>query len=135
MNRTADYAGEGIYREFILDHYKNPRNSGSLKNPTFSHREFNPLCGDDITFYVRTRGSAIEDIKFRGTGCAISQASASMLSERLKGRSLEEAMSMTRKDILDMIGISLGPARIKCAMLGLAALKKGIEKFREEKHG
>ena len=128
MTETLDpaYAGEGIYREHILDHYKSPRNAGALENPAFVHREFNPLCGDEITFSVRLDGKRIGEARFLGRGCAISQAAASMLSETLPGRSLEEIKALQRDHVLELLGIPLGPVRIKCAVLGLVALKNGI---------
>jgi len=136
MTETIDpsYAGEGIYRENILDHYKNPRNSGVLINPTFSFKEFNPLCGDEITFYVKLNGEkTIENLSFLGKGCAISQSSASMLAETIIGKTLDEAKKIQREDILEMLSIPIGPVRIKCAMLGLVALKKGINLFEKTK--
>ena len=135
-NLDPGFAGEGIYREFILDHYKNPRNSGALKNATFSHREFNPLCGDEITFHVKLNGAqSVDDVRFQGRGCAISQATTSLLSETLQGKNLEEIKSLQREHILEMLGIPIGPVRIKCAMLGLLALKNGIAQYERSKHG
>lgn len=134
MNEIGDpsYAGEGIYREHILDHYKNPRNTGSLQNPTFMQREFNPVCGDEITLSVALRESILSDCRFRGKGCAISQAAASMLSETIKGKTLQEIKSLQREHIVEMLSIPIGPVRIKCAMLCLVALKNGIQKYEEK---
>jgi nitrogen fixation NifU-like protein len=114
-----------FYREFILDHYKNPRNFGRLEGADISHEEYNPLCGDVVGMDFRLRDGMIEDIRFHGRGCAISQASASLLTERLKGLSLEEARQISREDVLDELGIDISPARLKCALLSLKVLKVG----------
>jgi nitrogen fixation protein NifU and related proteins len=114
-----------FYREFILDHYKNPRNFGRLEGADISHEEHNPLCGDVVGMDFRLRDGTIEDIRFHGRGCAISQASASLLTERLKGLSLEEARQISREDVLDELGINISPARLKCALLSLKVLKVG----------
>ncbi len=116
---------EQFYREYILDHYKNPRNYGRLESPTLSHEEDNPLCGDIIGIDLEVRGGKIADVRFHGRGCAISQAAASLLTERLKGLSLEEARKITKEDVLEDLGIDISPARIKCALLSLKVLKVG----------
>lgn len=114
-----------FYREFILDHYKNPRNFGRLDGPQISHEEYNPLCGDLVGMDFRVNDGVIEDVRFHGRGCAISQASASLLTERLKGMSLEEARTISKEDVLDELGIDISPARLKCALLSLKVLKVG----------
>ena len=114
-----------FYREFILDHYKNPRNFGRLDRADISHEEYNPLCGDLVGMDIQVRDGVIEDIRFHGRGCAISQASASLMTERLKGRSLDEARQITKEDVLDELGIEISPARLKCALLPLKVLKVG----------
>jgi nitrogen fixation NifU-like protein len=114
-----------FYREFILDHYKNPRNFGRLEGADISHEEYNPLCGDVVGMDFQLRDGTIEDIRFHGRGCAISQASASLLTERLKGLSLEEARQISKDDVLDELGIDISPARLKCALLPLKVLKVG----------
>jgi nitrogen fixation protein NifU and related proteins len=114
-----------FYREFILDHYKNPRNFGRLEGADITHEEYNPLCGDVVGMDFRIHDGKIEDIRFHGRGCAISQASASLLTERLKGLSLEEARQISRDDVLDELGIDISPARLKCALLSLKVLKVG----------
>ena len=114
-----------FYREYILDHYKNPRNFGRIEGADISHEENNPLCGDVIGMDFRVADGVIEDVKFHGRGCAISQASASLLTERLKGRSLEEARGIGKEDVLEELGIDISPARLKCALLSLKVLKVG----------
>lgn len=114
-----------IYKENILDHYKNPRNSKPL-NSAIIQKEFNPMCGDKITLFISLKGEKIEKITFQGNGCAISQAAASMLTEALKGKSLKEAKSLKKETMLKMLGIPISPARMKCALLGFATLKKLI---------
>src|SRR5205823_3965982 len=99
-----------FYREYILDHYKNPRNFGKIEDADISHEEYNPLCGDLVGMDFRVRDGRIEDVKFHGRGCAISQASASLMTERLKGLSLEEARTISKDEVLDELGIDISPA-------------------------
>ena len=118
-------ADDQFYREYIIDHYKNPRNYGRLEHPDISHEEDNPLCGDVVGMDFRVNDGVIEDIRFRGRGCAISQASASLMTERLKGMSLEDAKKIDKDDVIGELGIEISPARIKCALLSLKVLKVG----------
>src|ERR671933_1888153 len=121
---------DDIYREIILDHYRNPRNKGKLSNPDVSIHDSNPLCGDEIDIHVKVEEEKIQDIKFEGRGCAISQASASMLTEMIAGRPLSTVKDITKDDILENIGLmNLGPARIKCALLSLKVLKLGMVRY------
>ncbi len=118
-----------FYRELILDYYRNPRNFGKLDPHDIDARDTNPLCGDEVEMQVRLSGDkkTIEEVKFVGKGCAISQASASMLTEMAKGKELEWVRGLSRNDIQEMLGTSdLGPARIKCAMLSVKVLKTGV---------
>lgn len=119
-----------IYRENILDHYKNPRNFGRLEKPGASYEAGNPLCGDVIGMEIKTiihhPSSVIQDIRFWGEGCAISQASASMLTEKVKGKNLEEIKKIGKEEILKMLGIELSPVRLNCALLPLEVLQKTI---------
>ncbi len=118
---------ELMYQENILDHYKNPRNFGKMDNASVHHHEYNPLCGDEIDlFLIIDKNKNVVDVKFYGKGCAISQASASMLTEQIKGKSIEELKKMAKEDILDMLGIPISPVRLKCALLSLDTLKNSI---------
>ncbi len=117
---------EDLYREVILDHYQNPRNYGTLEPADISYQEDNPVCGDQIRLDLRLKDGRVSEVRFSGHGCAISQASASMLTEAIQGKTLEEVKSFSKDDILDMLGIPLGPVRIKCALLALKVLKAGV---------
>jgi nitrogen fixation NifU-like protein len=105
-------ADDQLYREYILDHYRNPRNFGRLEKPDISHEEDNPLCGDVIGLDFKLEDGRIADVRFHGRGCAISQASASLLTERLKGMSLDEAKRIGREAVLGELGIEISPARL-----------------------
>jgi len=121
---------DDIYREIILDHYRNPRNKGKLPEADVSIHDSNPLCGDEIDMHLKVDGDKIKDIKFEGRGCAISQASASMLTEMVMGKPLTSIKDLSKDDILENIGLtSLGPARIKCALLSLKVLKMGMVRY------
>jgi nitrogen fixation NifU-like protein len=118
---------EDFYRENILDHYRNPRNKGQLEDPTHTHEEDNPLCGDVIRIDLHVNDqNVIDEVRFDGQGCAISQASASMLTELIEGKTLEEAKELSKEDILEALGIEIGPVRLKCALLSLKVLKAGV---------
>jgi len=117
-----------IYRELILDYYRNPRNFGKLEKFDIDARDTNPLCGDEIEIQIRVgEGQKIEEIRFVGKGCAISQASASMLTELAKGKQLEWVKQVGKEDVFKMLGNpDLGPSRVKCALLGMKVLKTGV---------
>ncbi len=117
---------DDLYREYIVDHYRNPRNFGKLESPDISYAEDNPVCGDHIQIDLMVDDGRITDVRFSGHGCAISQASTSMLTEELVGMSLEDAKQISKEDILEMLGIKLGPVRVKCALLSLKVLKAGL---------
>jgi nitrogen fixation NifU-like protein len=120
-----------LYRELILDHYKNPRNHGVLADADASADGQNPLCGDEVTVSVRLGdGDVIEEVGFDGRGCAISQAATSMLTDLVKGRSAEDVAGMPKEELLDELGIPLTPVRLKCALLGLGVLKLALHKSR-----
>jgi nitrogen fixation NifU-like protein len=123
-----------IYREIILDYYRNPRNFGKIDTPDITIRDSNPLCGDEIEIHVKFDGGKVKDVKFTGKGCAISQASASMLTEMVMGKSLEDVKKVGKEDILESLGLpNLGPARIKCALLSLKTLKLGMYSYLVDK--
>jgi nitrogen fixation NifU-like protein len=116
---------EDLYREVILDHYQNPRNYGTLEPADISYEEDNPVCGDHIRLDLRLQDGRVSEVRFSGHGCAISQASASMLTEAIQGKTLDELKTFSKDDLLDLLGIPLGPVRIKCALLSLKVLKAG----------
>jgi len=123
-----------IYREIILDYYRNPRNYGKLTNPDIAQRDSNPLCGDELEMHLNIKENKVVDVKFTGKGCAIRQASASMLTELIMGKNFEEVKKLSKEDILDNLGLhDLGPARIKCALLSLKVLKSGLYSYLSEK--
>ena len=117
---------EDFYREYILDHYRNPRNRGEIAAPDITYADSNPLCGDEIRIDLLVKDGVVDDVKFSGRGCAISQASVSMLTEMIEGKPIEEVKAITKEDVLEMIGIPLTPVRVKCALLGLKVLKGGV---------
>jgi nitrogen fixation protein NifU and related proteins len=121
---------DDIYREIILDHYRNPRNKGKLPGADISTHDSNPLCGDEIDIHMKIQGDRIMDIKFEGKGCAISQASASMLTEMVINKPLASVKDIAKMDILENIGLTnLGPARVKCALLALKVMKLGMVNY------
>ncbi len=114
------------YREYILDHYRNPRNYGTLEEPTVHAEDANPLCGDQLAMDLLVEGEHVAEVRFKGRGCAISQASASMLSEMIEGKPVEEVVQLGKDDILEALGIPISPARTKCAFLSLRVLHRGL---------
>src|SRR6201987_5957294 len=127
---STDPGLESLYREVILDHYKNPRGHGVIENADAEAEGRNPLCGDEVSVYVAfgEDGETIDEVKFSGRGCAISQAATSMLMEMTKGRTAEEVASLDKDELLAEIGVPLSPIRLKCAMLGLTTLKVALHK-------
>ena len=118
---------DDFYRELIIDRYKNPQYRGHLDPADISFEDDNPLCGDHIRVDLRVDPQGmIKEVAFDGHGCAISQASADLLMESIYGKSLEEVKLLTKEDILEMLGIDLGPVRLKCALLSLKVLKAGV---------
>jgi len=115
-----------LYKEHILDHYKNPRNFGLLKEFDKEFSDSNPLCGDEIKIQVKLSGNKIGAIGFTGRGCAISQASTSMLTEMVVGKTIEDVKKMTNDDVIKLLGVQVTASRIKCALLGWVALKKAL---------
>lgn len=120
-----------LYRDLILDHYKHPRNFGHLEKPDVVMEEGNVTCGDRIVMEIKFKGN-IEDIRFNGEGCAISQASASMLTEKVKGMSRKQVRKLSRIDIEEMLGTTLTPSRVKCATLPLEVLQKAMVSLNEK---
>jgi nitrogen fixation NifU-like protein len=121
---------DDLYREIILDHYKNPRNFGTLEPADAAAEGQNPLCGDEVAVTVTFNGDGetIDAIRFRGRGCAISQAASSMLTELVEGRTASEVAAMRKEELLEEIGIPLTPVRLKCALLGLGVLKVALHR-------
>ena len=126
----SDAGLESLYREVILDHYKNPRGHGVIEGADAEAEGQNPLCGDEVSVYVAfgEDGETIDDVKFSGRGCAISQAATSMLMEMVSGRTATEVASLDKDELLAEIGVPLSPIRLKCAMLGLTTLKVALHK-------
>ncbi|NQV91664.1 SUF system NifU family Fe-S cluster assembly protein [Candidatus Woesearchaeota archaeon] len=116
---------EEIYKENIIDHYKHPHNKGEIEHTT-SHRELNTSCGDELTIYLNINNNIIENISFTGHGCAISQASVSMLTDKLKGMSVEQAQQISQEDILNLLGIPISYVRMKCALLSLKTVQGAL---------
>lgn len=141
---------DDLYREVILDHYTRPRNKGSLEGADITVEGANPLCGDELSIYVKLAGGRIADVRFVGRGCSISQASASMMTEQIKGKTLSQARALVRQfksmmhgdpvpeddlgDLMALQGVRKFPVRIKCATLAWVALDEGVEEF-ETAHG
>jgi nitrogen fixation NifU-like protein len=127
ISAEKDWHMDDFYREEILEHYTHPHHYGTLEEPDISHEEDNPLCGDRIRFDIQLDqdGETVKDVRFSGVGCAISKASASMLSDLLIGQTLDEIKALTNEDMLDELGIDLGPVRLKCALLPLKVVKVG----------
>jgi nitrogen fixation protein NifU and related proteins len=116
---------EDLYRDNIIDHYQNPRNYGTLEHPDISYEDSNPVCGDELRIDLQVKDNTVVDARFSGHGCSISQASASMLTEEIIGKTLGEVKQIDKQYLLDLLGIPLGPVRLKCALLSLKVLKAG----------
>ena len=119
-----------IYSEIILDYYRYPRNKGKLPHPQIQARDSNPLCGDIVEMQLELdEKNAVSDVKFNGQGCAISQASASMLTELVKGKTVDDVRKISKEDVLSLIGGQLTAVRLKCALLSLKVLKTGVYNY------
>ena len=116
-----------MYKERILDLYRNPRNKGNLKNPNYEFSKNNPLCGDEIKIQIITKKNKITEIKFQGQGCAISQVSASLLTDKIKNLSTNKIKNFSEEDVLKLLKIPISHARIKCALLPLDAIKGALK--------
>ncbi len=117
---------ETLYQEELLEHFKYPRNKKILAPPSFAAGKDNPSCGDRVFIEGTIQGNRVVDIGFSGAGCVVSQAATSMLTEHCKGKTIEEIMAVTKNDLLALVGIQLGPNRLKCALLCLHVLQEGI---------
>ena len=117
---------DDYYREIILEHYKRPSFRGHIPNATISHEEDNPLCGDRIRVELLVEDGIVKDARFSGQGCAISQASASLLTDEIKGKPVDTAAGITSSDVLELLGIEISPARMKCALLSLDTLQHAL---------
>jgi nitrogen fixation NifU-like protein len=117
---------DSLYKEIVLDHYKNPHNFGTLDPADYTAEDSNPLCGDQIRMDLRVEDGTVTDVKFTGRGCAVSVASASILTDMVMGRPLDEVRQISKEDLLDEIGIPVSPARMKCATLGLTVLNMSL---------
>ncbi len=114
---------DDFYRDYILDHYRHPHNFGQLERPDAEAEDLNPLCGDQIRMQLKVDDGVVSDVRFSGKGCAISQASASMLTDAIKGMKLADVATLSKDVVLENVGIGISPTRMKCAMLGLRVLK------------
>jgi nitrogen fixation NifU-like protein len=117
---------DDLYRDYILEHYRRPHNFGVLDNPDASYEGSNPLCGDRITLMLGVKAGVVERVAFTGRGCAISQASASLLTDEIKGKPVDEVAKLQGDDVLELLGIDISPARLKCAMLSLDTLQQAL---------
>jgi nitrogen fixation NifU-like protein len=118
---------DDLYRDEILEHYRRPHNFGTLPSPDATYEGYNPLCGDRIMLMLGIRDDVIEEVAFTGRGCAISQASASMLTDEIRGKPLADVARLTNDDVLDELGIEISPARLKCALLSLDTLRHALD--------
>tara|TARA_Y100000310_G_scaffold91480_1_gene88842 strand:- start:4750 stop:5136 length:387 start_codon:yes stop_codon:yes gene_type:complete len=117
-----------MYREHILDLYKNPSNFGELERPTYEHTEHNSLCGDEITVQLKVEGNKIDDVKFNGSGCVISMVSASLFTDKIKGMKISDVKKLGKENILKLLKIKINPARIKCVLLPLESVRGALKK-------
>ena len=119
-----------VYSEIILDYYRHPRNKGTLEHAQISAKDSNPLCGDIIEMQLELdKNNSVRDVRFNGQGCAISQASASMLTELVKGKTIDDVRKISKEEILSLIGGQLSAVRLKCALLSLKVLKTGVYSY------
>jgi nitrogen fixation NifU-like protein len=125
---------DDLYRDYILEHYRKPHNFGIIEQPDARYEGANPLCGDRITIMLGIADGRVSDVAFTGRGCAISQASASLLTDEIRGKTVDEVSSLTPDDVLDLLGIEISPARLKCALLSLDTVSHALGE-RETKVG
>ncbi len=118
-----------MYAEAILEHYRRPHNQGTLEKHNAHYKEHNPLCGDIVEMFILIESNRVKDVKFAGHGCAISQSAASMLTDEIKGKPLDEIKKLDKNYILDMLGVDISAARMKCALIGIKALKLAVYEY------
>lgn len=121
-----------FYQKVLMDHFKSPRNKKKIENQNFTSGQNNPSCGDKVSIYGIVENDKIVDIGFDGSGCVVSMAAASMLTEKCKGLSVEQALAITKEEILEMVGLKLGPNRMHCALLSLETLHKGLLLYKKK---
>ncbi|MFC1841830.1 iron-sulfur cluster assembly scaffold protein [Candidatus Dependentiae bacterium] len=122
-----------FYKEILMDHYKNPRNRGRIENPDFATAQYNPSCGDSVSFSgIIDKDGIIKKLAFEGKGCVISQAIASLCTELFVDKHIDDVLNFDQKNIKDIIGMELGLTRSKCALLSLMALKEGIAEYKKK---
>jgi nitrogen fixation NifU-like protein len=121
---------DDLYRDYILEHYRRPHNFGPLEQPSVTREGANPLCGDRITLQLGVKDGVVEEVGFTGRGCAISQASASLLTDEIKGKRVDEVEAFGADDLLDLLGIEISPARLKCAMLSHETLRGALSELK-----
>jgi nitrogen fixation NifU-like protein len=123
----------GLYQEQLLDYYKNPRLRGTIAHPSFSSGEYNPSCGDEVEVYGVIEGNQAKELRFIGQGCVVSQAAVALLLEQAQGKTIQELLSWDKDTVISMVKIPLGPNRLRCALLGLYALQRGLRQYLEQK--
>jgi nitrogen fixation NifU-like protein len=120
---------ESLYREHVLDHYRHPRNKETLEDADISYEQDNPLCGDLVRLDIRLSGGRVSEARFSGRGCVLSMAAASMLTEEIVGKTIEELQALRDEDMFRMLGVTLGPVRSRCGLLPLRVLQGGLGEF------
>lgn len=120
---------DSLYQEEILEHYRRPHNRGAVEHPDITQTERNSSCGDELTFTFRIENDTVADVRFIGDGCAISQAAASMLTDEIQGMTLAEITQLQKEDVLELLGIDLGPTRLKCALLSLQGITRATAAY------
>ena len=120
-----------FYQEILMDHYRNPRNNGVIDDADFNAEQRNSSCGDEVLFTGVISDNILGDVLFKGKGCVISQAAASMLSEHAKGKSIDAILALDKDDLLAMLGMQLGPVRLLCGLLPLTALQNGVRDYQK----
>ena len=121
-----------LYQELLMDHYRYPRNRGTLENPDFTSLHHNPSCGDSVQFAGHVKKNQVVSLVFQGRGCVISQATASLLSDTVTNKNIADICALDKDFVLSMIGMQLGPTRLKCALLPLQALQEGVATYADQ---